>query len=224
MNSSTGSKTSMVEDQRHLQLMQFMAEFRKSMEANLQTTNSKLDTKLGEIGIEIKDIKEKIDKNDDKATNVMDRMNVRLEKLEIEMKKSDRLKDNREEIRRIEKEARTEKAAEEMKEKENAVNAVKKFARRTINPEDLRNENEGVTTFKSTWAIRMEEELSRAAGETGRRKEKLDSQDKAAGWMEGEEEDRQDAWERLTRKKGTEEQSKKTNHDYNMVWRRGEQG
>ena len=138
----------------------------------------------------------------------MDRMNVRLEKLELEMKKSDRLRDNREAIKRTEKVAIMEKEVKELKEKENAVKAVKKFARRKINPEDLRKDKEIVTTFKSTWALRMEEELSIAAGETERRKEKTDEQSNAASWMENETEDRQDAWERLTRKNEQSEKNK----------------
>ena len=67
--------------------MNFMAEFRMSMEDNIQKANLKLDTKLQEINVEIKDIKEIIDKNEDQSNNVINRMDARLKKLELEMKK-----------------------------------------------------------------------------------------------------------------------------------------
>ena len=83
---SLRTQTMMAEEQRHTQLMGFMAEFRKSMESNWQKTNVKLDTKFDELNVEIKDNKNRLDKNEDNSSNtndVIERMNRRLEKIEI---------------------------------------------------------------------------------------------------------------------------------------------
>ena len=76
-------------DEKHNQLMSFMAAFKQSIEnieGNIKDTNRKLDKKLEHIDKEISDIKDKIEGNQDKASAVIGRMDKRLNMLEQEMK------------------------------------------------------------------------------------------------------------------------------------------
>ena len=88
---------------RHLQLMQFLTEFRKSTEDNIKTTNDKIemtnlkiDVKLKEINDEMKELSTKIDENKKQANEAEDKMDVRLKMLEDEMIKVGRNKERRE--------------------------------------------------------------------------------------------------------------------------------
>ena len=158
------------EEQRYSHLLSFMTEFRSSMEKNISKTNDKLDAKLEEIGVEVKEIHEKIDKNEDKAKEAMLRMDDRLKELENEMKKASVRNVRRDELvkqaekmnklREAEKEERMileknkddekmkakmnwRKANPEVKEKEAPEKERKKkktFQRRMINEGDLMKE------------------------------------------------------------------------------------
>ena len=137
------------------QLLEFMSSFRKSMETQIRTTNEKLDSKLEDINKEMADINAKIKGNEDKNDSVLHWMDERLTLLEKEMKKSAGLKEMRDEFRS--KGSQIHNSTQGM---EDPVNIPTKqtrtsFERRRITEDDLVRDS----SFKSTWAKELEEEL-----------------------------------------------------------------
>ena len=106
----------------------------------MKQTNDKLDNKLEDLTGEVKDLTEKVDKNDAKAKEAQERMEGRLNRIEIEMRRSQELKQGRERLIRKEEDRNKEKEAEEKKEEE--MLKRKKYARRSISIEDLVTEED----------------------------------------------------------------------------------
>ena len=156
-----------VEDTRHLQLMKFMTEFRLSMEEKITNTNEKLDNKLEKITEEVKELSDKVTVNEDANKAVQLIMDRRLQELEQQMRKSNLLRGEREDIRRKEEEREKEQRKEDDRKKESAEK--RKFARRVIEQDVLAKETEEEPRQKlgytSSWAKEMEE-LADAAGQT----------------------------------------------------------
>ena len=182
--------------------MKFMSDFRTSMEQNnkytnekldkkLEVINEKLDNKLDDINNEIRNIKDQINGNEENSHDVLNRMDDRLSLLEEEMKKSSLLSKKREELRKSEEERlASERLEEQNKQKVNEVPLPprrKSFERIIINQEDLTNElnpqEKTTSSFKSSWANEMEEELRNASNELSKvenrvkKAERLVSQD-----------------------------------------------
>ena len=156
-------------DEKHSQLMSFMAAFKKSIENiedNIKDTNKKLDRKLEHIDKEIVGIKEKMDDNQKNAEGVQGRMDARLNMLENEMKNFNKKCEKTEGGRRLEKETipADKKADEEMRNSDQTAgrrrlemernpakktddetskvrkNRVKKFTKNVITQDDLVND------------------------------------------------------------------------------------
>ena len=72
-----------MEEQRHLQLMTFMTEFRTSIEDNIKKTNNKMDENMKEINVEMKNIKDRMDTTETDTNDILRRMDNRLNLLEI---------------------------------------------------------------------------------------------------------------------------------------------
>ena len=70
------------EESRHAQLMKFMEAFQKNVEMKIDATNHKLENNIGEIKQDMKGIKEKMNENETTTTEVMKKMNQRLQHLE----------------------------------------------------------------------------------------------------------------------------------------------
>ena len=88
-------------------LMTFLEGFKTSMEQKIELTKEtieeKIDDKLKDIGGELTKINNKIDTNDEKNKAITDRMNKRLEALEVEMKNVARNKTKEVELNNLEK-------------------------------------------------------------------------------------------------------------------------
>ena len=79
-----------METERHEQLVNFMTSFKlsvESMQENIKDTNKKLDAKMEEMNTEIRGIKTKMNEDGDQTKLAQRRMEERLDKLEIKMKK-----------------------------------------------------------------------------------------------------------------------------------------
>ena len=154
------------EQERHVQLMKFMEEFRTSIEVRINKTNEKLDDKLETMNKDMKKIHDKIEENDEKTEEAMkridlkidnreskdektreamNRMDLRLQDLEIEMKQSNMRTEERFKLREKNNKDVTDEREEELrlknKEKISKERQKKVFQRRRIEPEDLQNEN-----------------------------------------------------------------------------------
>ena len=227
--------TNLDDMERHNQLMRFMTDFRTSVETkvsnvedSIKETNAKLEEKMRTMNEEVRKMNSKFDKHEEDERDVLERMDERLRLLEVEMKKSSLSKEKREEIRRkegIEREETVEKETEKVVEEKSGRSSQqevkdtrkKKFTRRVITEDDLGNE---ISSYRSSWAREMEEELAKAAragamnngheiGEGIVRDRCKNYEEKVrretgpnnAGWMENEEERREEdvpeSWERL---------------------------
>ena len=226
---------------RHNQIMKFMTDFRASVESSvakvetkvskvedsIKETNVKLDEKMRIMNKEVKNINRKFDRHEEEEKDVLGRMDERLRLLEEEMKKSSLSKEKREELRRKEgleigggeeKEMEKEIGEKTGRSSQQAVRDTqkKKFARRVITEDNLGTE---ITSYRSSWAREMEEELAKAAVagaiDNGQRtgsgnvrdrcrnyedKVRKEGGSNTTGWMENEPEKGKeipDSWERL---------------------------
>ena len=194
-----------MEELRHKQLMTFMSSFKMSVETRFEQTNDKLDSKMEELSEEIKEINSRIEKNENETEKMMEKMSKRLEQLELEMKKSEELRGNREKLKKKEEEKiaarrlEEEKRKEKEKSRENVKDRVRRFERRTIREDDLRKDvQQEQLVYKSTWATQLEEELSRAARGT---EEEVDPLSILLLTLEEEVQEVPDTWERLVTEK-----------------------
>ena len=202
------------EEKRHLQLMNFMTNFKSCMEISIKTTNDKLDTKLEEINIEIKEINGKIDDNEEKTSDAMTRMDTRLKTLEEEMKNSrirseerkQLLKEAEESNAKRQKQKTISKQKTQTEERPQDQTTVRRqYNRRVITQEDLQNyttdpletgREEGPSGFRSSWAKELAGELNDSADKIDKQKRTeipviLDAEN------EKEQQEEEDIWDRI---------------------------
>ena len=203
------------EKERHQQLMDFMLEFKTSMEA-------KLETKLDVINGEIRTLKDTIDGNDAKTEDAMTRMDVRLKELEKEMKRSSILGEERRKLVGQEKEVTDqtieseEKDMAKLRKKKN-----KQFERCNIEHDDLERDIgiEEHSPFRSTWVKSIEDELSQAAKMTvkTRRDKQTETVRDKEPWSERQDKEmeRTDFWVRQTVRNDKEKDMGKDRQEVN---------
>ena len=143
-----------MEEQRHLQLMTFMSEFRTSIEDSIKKTNTKIDDNMKDLNIEMKQLKDRMDTTETDSNDILRRMDNRLNLLEREMKKSEGQRRMRTQLKQTTggTEVRSDKTT---------------FKRLNISEDDLAREDTIIdlepSSYKSTWAAEMQEELEKSA-------------------------------------------------------------
>ena len=173
-----------MDQERHNQIMSFMTSFRTSVESNIKNvesklleTNQKLDAKMDEMGHKVKALTDKMEQNDLNNAEAQKRMDDRLVKLEREMRKVCETKSRRDRLQ-LER-LKTPDKSETLRNDHKTTKRT--YQRRTIEPTQLVNEiGEEVTevdmieedplsqsTYRSTWAKELEQELSTAASQQG---------------------------------------------------------
>ena len=161
-------------------LMKFMSSFRESMEEKILNTNvnleekiknmdDKLDYRLHDMNIRIDDNMEKVELELQKVSTKLDenvdvvaRMGSRIDILEEEMKKSERIGRKTAKLKNRQQNLENQPAG--IKPAEGAEKR-KQYNRQRIESQDLINENvsSGGERFRSSWAKEVDEELRAAA-------------------------------------------------------------
>ena len=184
-------KKTTMEENRHVELMKFMSSFRSSMknnmekmENNIRETNTKLDSRLEEMSGQMKSLNTRIDNKEVSDKEIQEIMEGRMQQLESEMKKSGEQKQKREELKKREalqisadarEKERKRKVMEEKQDREKTEKEKKRYERRQISQEDLQGSE---ISYKSTWALGIEQELRRNAEMVEKNsEEKLDGTD-----------------------------------------------
>ena len=179
-----------VEVQHHMQLMDFMKQFQNGIKQDIKQTNDKLDARLNILTTEMKGMNARIETQEDKTKEVQTLMDDRLNKLETEMTKYNMQQEkNREKIKELEvSRAATERVEDQTKlteeQKSAGSPAKKRYQRRWIEKNDNyaaaeKEVEKQPSTFRSSWARQMEEQLSNMAGQLNR--QKVDTADASKG-------------------------------------------
>ena len=145
-----------MDEQRFNKIMDFMADFRTSVEENIKKTNSNMEENMKEINTEMKGMKDRMDSTETDTNEVLRRMDNRLNLLEVEMRKT-------EERNKMRNKEQQKKSPTIMKSKTKSP----RFSRTRIESQDLVKDvgrsSVAPTTYKSTWASGIEAELAQAA-------------------------------------------------------------